>query len=210
MRPKLIAYFVISLALIASGLLLAMEGKDAISRAESKKQAILEADLKTVYYENLPGVIAEVNKSVGDSVEEGDALYTVMLTEGGESVVYAPEEGVVTQLLVREGERVTPGTPIAAIHGKLFYADLYVQEDQIHKLKSNSKINVTFPNLEQPLETEGVIMSISSAPQFATMRMSRERGQADLSMYVVRVSMDFNAELLPGMTAEVDLDEVAD
>jgi len=40
--------------------------------------------------------------------------------------------------------------------------------------------------------------------------MSREKGQADLSMFLVRVTMDGNADLLPGMTAEVKLDEVTD
>jgi HlyD family secretion protein len=40
--------------------------------------------------------------------------------------------------------------------------------------------------------------------------MSREKGQADLSMFLVRISMDSNADLLPGMTAEVKLDEITD
>jgi HlyD family secretion protein len=209
MKKKFIAYFIIALALILGGLLQAVEGKDAVSRAERKKQAVLEADQKIIHYDNRPGVISEVNKSVGDSVQQGDTLYTVKLTEGGETAIYAQEEGIVSQLLVKAGDRVNPGAPVAAIHGKSYYADFYIQENQIHKLKSNSKISVTFPNLEQPLEAEGVITSISAAPQFATLRMSRERGQADLSMYIVRVSLDANSDLLPGMTAEVDLDAIA-
>lgn len=74
----------------------------------------------------------------------------------------------------------------------------------------NQSIGVHFPYLEHPTEVTGVITSIAAAPQFASLRMSREKGQADLSMFLVRVTMDGNADLLPGMTAEVKLDEVTD
>lgn len=55
-----------------------------------------------------------------------------------------------------------------------------------------------------------MVTSIAAAPQFASLRMSREKGQADLSMFLVRIAMDANADLLPGMTAEVKLDEITD
>ncbi|WP_239618400.1 hypothetical protein [Cohnella mopanensis] len=91
-----------------------------------------------------------------------------------------------------------------------YYTDLYVQEGQIEKLKINQSVKVHFPYLNHPIKVDGVVVSIAAAPQFASLRMTRERGQADLSMFLVRISVDSNTGLLPGMTAEVNLDEIAD
>jgi len=38
--------------------------------------------------------------------------------------------------------------------------------------------------------------------------MTREKGQADLSMFLIRISIPASKDLLPGMTAEVQLDEI--
>jgi HlyD family secretion protein len=91
-----------------------------------------------------------------------------------------------------------------------FYVDLYIPESQIEHFHADQKINVHFPYLEQPLAKEGVVTSVSPSPQFANLRMTREKGQADLSMYLIRISLPTSKDLLPGMTAEVQLDEITD
>ncbi|MDT0123025.1 hypothetical protein Q9R46_10255 [Paenibacillus sp. RRE4] len=55
-----------------------------------------------------------------------------------------------------------------------------------------------------------MVTSVAPSPQFANLRMTREKGQADLSMYLVRISVPTSKDLLPGMTAEVQLDEITD
>lgn len=145
MNKKSLIYFIIAILLVAGGSLLAVKGKDAVSKAESRKQAVLEV---------VPNTIANDTKP--------------------------------------------------------FYADFYIQESQIQKIKAGKRVKVHFPYIERSDEVEGVVASVASAPQFAALRMTREKGQADLSMYAVRITIDANAELLPGMTAEVDLDEIAD
>jgi HlyD family secretion protein len=102
----------------------------------------------------------------------------------------------------------SPGT--ANVQSTTFFTDLYIQEGQIGKLKINQSVKVHFPYLNRPIKVDGVVVSIAAAPQFASLRMTRERGQADLSMFLVRISVDSNTDLLPGMTAEVNLDEIAD
>ncbi|WFR61049.1 hypothetical protein P9222_21360 [Paenibacillus amylolyticus] len=39
----------------------------------------------------------------------------------------------------------------------------------------------------------------------ANLRMTREKGQSDLSMFLIRISIPTSTDLLPGMTAEVQL-----
>jgi HlyD family secretion protein len=210
MKIKAGLYIGIAIALIVGGSLLAIKGKDAVSQAESRKQGILDAEQKTIFYQNSPGAIVEVSVAVGDSIKQGEVLFKVKSAEEGETDVLAPEDGSVNRIVVKPGDQIQLGMPMAVLQKNNFYTDLYIQESEIQKLKVNQNIGVHFPYLEHEAEVTGVITSIAAAPQFASLRMSREKGQADLSMFLVRIAMDSNAELLPGMTAEVKLDEIAD
>ncbi|AWV31818.1 HlyD family efflux transporter periplasmic adaptor subunit [Paenibacillus sp. FSL H7-0716] len=209
MKIKAGLYIGIAIVLIVGGALLAVKGKDAVSQAESRKQGILDAEQKTIFYQNSPGSIVEVSVAVGDSIKQGEVLFKVKSAEG-ETDVVAPEDGSVNKIIVKPGDLVQLGMPMAVLQKNNFYTDLYIQESEIQKLEVEQSIGVYFPYLEHPTEVTGVITSIAAAPQFASLRMSREKGQADLSVFLVRVTMEGNADLLPGMTAEVKLDEVTD
>ncbi|OBR68250.1 hypothetical protein A7K91_10450 [Paenibacillus oryzae] len=89
-----------------------------------------------------------------------------------------------------------------------YYVDLYIPESQIKQIRADQKVNVRFPYLDKLLVKEGVVISIAPSPQFANLRMTREKGQADLSMFLIRISIPASKDLLPGMTAEVRLDEI--
>ncbi|WHY20149.1 HlyD family efflux transporter periplasmic adaptor subunit [Paenibacillus sp. G2S3] len=210
MKIKAGLYIGIAIVLIVGGALLAVKGKDAVSQAESRKQGILDAEQKTIFYQNSPGAIVEVGVAVGDSIKQGEVLFKVKSAEEGEIVVLAPEDGSVNRIVVKPGDQVQQGMPMAVLQKNNFYTDLYIQESEIQKLEVNQSIGVHFPYLDHPAEVTGIVTSIAAAPQFASLRMSREKGQADLSMFLVRIAMDANAELLPGMTAEVKLDEITD
>ncbi|UIO40029.1 hypothetical protein LOY85_14455 [Brevibacillus brevis] len=54
MKLKIGLYFGIAILLVAGGLLLTVKGKDAVSQAEYRKQAVLEAEQKTVFYDKGP------------------------------------------------------------------------------------------------------------------------------------------------------------
>lgn len=210
MKLKAGLYIGIAMVFIVGGSLLAVKGKDAVSQAESRKQGMLEAEQTTLFYQNSPGAIVEVGASAGGSVKEGEVLFKVKSAGEGDVDVLAPYDGLVDRVAVKQGDPVQTGVPLAVLQKNNYYTDLYIQESEVQKLEVNQTIDVHFPYLDQPTQVSGVVTSISSAPQFASLRMSREKGQADLSMFLVRISMDSNADLLPGMTAEVKLDEITD
>jgi len=210
MKVKVGLYIGMALVLIVGGTLLAVKGKDAVSQAESRKQGILEAEQKIVVYDKSPGTIIKVGAAVGDSIKQGDLLFKVQLAEGGDVDVLSQEEGKINKLIVKTGDQVAQGMPVAVVQKTGYYADLYIQEGEIQKLEVNKKVQVRLPYLNKSTEVNGVVTSIAAAPQFANLRMTREKGQADLSMFLVRVAVDSNAALLPGMTAEVDLNEIVD
>jgi len=210
MKIKVGLYIGIALVLIVGGSLLAIKGKDAVSQAESRKQGILEAEQKMVVYDKSPGIIVKVGAAAGDSIKQGDLLFKVQLAGGGDVDVVSQEEGKINKLVVKTGDQVAQGMPVAVVQKTGYYADLYIQEGEIQKLEVNKNVQVRLPYLNEPTEVNGVVTSIAAAPQFANLRMTREKGQADLSMFLVRVAVDSNDALLPGMTAEVDLNEIVD
>ncbi|GAB6991827.1 HlyD family efflux transporter periplasmic adaptor subunit [Paenibacillus pini] len=210
MKIKVGLYIGIAIALIIGGSLLAVKGKDAVSQAESRKQGVLEVEQTTIVYQKSAGSIVEVGAVVGDAVKMGQVLFKVKSADAGEMDVLAPEDGLVGSIVVKPGDQVKQGAPMAVLQKHNYYTDLYIQESEIQKLKMNQSIGVDFPYLDHQDQVTGVVTSISAAPQFASLRMTREKGQADLSMFLVRIAMDSNADLLPGMTAEVKLDEITD
>lgn len=58
MKIKAGLYIGIAIVLIVGGALLAVKGKDAVSQAESRKQGILDAEQKTIFYQNSPGQLS--------------------------------------------------------------------------------------------------------------------------------------------------------
>lgn len=210
MKQRWVLYIGIALVLIAGGSLLAAKGTDAVSQAENRKQGMLDAESNTILYDKKPGTIYQVNAGKGDTIDKGDLLFKIKLEDGSEEEVLAPEDGVTNRIDVKLGEEIRPGMPLAVVQKTEYFTDLFVQEGQIHKLKLNQNVKVRFPYVNRSIEADGVVTSIAAAPQFASLRMTREKGQADVSMFAVRISVASQADLLPGMTAEVDLDEIAD
>ena len=60
------------------------------------------------------GVLVSWERAVGDAVDEGDAL-ALIETDKIETELPAPVAGVITSLLVGEGDTVAVGTVIAII-----------------------------------------------------------------------------------------------
>ncbi|MFD0620187.1 HlyD family efflux transporter periplasmic adaptor subunit [Paenibacillus sp. GCM10027629] len=210
MKFKMGVYIGIAVILIAGGSLLIAKGKDAVSQAESRKQGVLEAEQKTIIYDKNPGTIVQVKKGIGDAVQKGEVLCKVKSTDGTEEDVLAPDTGQMSKIVVKQGDQIAQGMPVAIVQKSAYYTDLYIQEGEIQKFAVHQSVKVHFPYLDRPDQVNGVVASVAAAPQFASLRMTREKGQADLSMFLVRISVDASADLLPGMTAEVDLDELAD
>ena len=52
-------------------------------------------------------------------------------------------------------------------------------------------------------KVSGTIRLITQAPGFADLKMSREKGQSDLSAFQIRIYTELQPGLLPGMTIEV-------
>ena len=117
----------------------------------------------------------------------------------------APEDGKIIKVVPKAGENASLNAPVILIETDSYYYDIYVAENQLGKLKVGNEIYGHVFSVNQ--EVLGSIRFITAAPEFASMRMSREKGQADLASFQVRIYVVRQDSLLPGMTVEVNTDE---
>jgi HlyD family secretion protein len=120
-------------------------------------------------------------------------------------VLRTPIDGKVTKLVPKAGENITANATAAIIQSNNLYYNIYVDETQVSKFEKGNIVTGRVPALKE--EIKGTVRSVASAPQYASLRMSRDKGQSDTSSYIVIVDVKETSKLLPGMTVEVDIDE---
>ncbi|TVY11987.1 HlyD family secretion protein [Paenibacillus cremeus] len=145
--------------------------------------------------------------ALNKQLEQQKILLESLNVQKDRFLLRAPADGKVVKVVPKVGENVGSGTPVILLETGKLYFDLYVDERQVGKFKPESAVATHFAAV--PDEVEGKVQFVTAAPQFAALRMSREKGTADLNMFQVRVYVNRTDKLLPGMTAEVHVDEIA-
>lgn len=116
----------------------------------------------------------------------------------------APEDGKVLKILAKQGEMISESSPVILLESKRHYFDIYINEKQAAKLAEGDLI--VGKTIASNQKVTGSVRFITAAPGFADLKMSREKGQADLSAFQVRIYTEPQAGVLPGMTIEVTED----
>jgi len=117
-------------------------------------------------------------------------------------ILRAPEDGKIINVLQKQGEMVSPGVPVVLLESKRVYYDIYVSEMQAVKLHEGDEIICT--TVADDKKIPGRIRLLTQAPGFADLKQSREKSQADLSAFQVRIYIDPSSEVLAGQTVTVE------
>ncbi|WP_294521802.1 HlyD family secretion protein [uncultured Anaerovibrio sp.] len=115
----------------------------------------------------------------------------------------APEDGKIIKILAKEGEMIAPNTPVLLMESSRYYFDIYVSEENIEKYKEGDEIEAV--SVAGHKKARGTIRLLTQAPGFADLRMTREKGQADLTSFQMRIYLDPADGIIPGMTMGVKL-----
>lgn len=115
----------------------------------------------------------------------------------------APVSGRITRVVPKAGENVSPGSPVIMIETDRLYYEVYVNEAQVDRFQAGAPVPARL--VAQNKEVPGRVRYVTSAPSYASLRMSRDKGQGDISMFLVHVDVPRTPELLPGMTVEMKL-----
>ena len=113
----------------------------------------------------------------------------------------APEDGKVLKLMFEDGELAPTGAPAVLLETDRKYIDIYVNEKMVNDYQPGTTVTANAIALDK--EVKGKVRFATAAPSFADLRMTRERGQADLTSYQVRIYIESIPKLLTGMTLEV-------
>ena len=114
----------------------------------------------------------------------------------------APEDGRVIKVLAKEGEMVAAGTPVVLLESDRSYYDIYISEKQAQGLSEGDTI--TGRTVAGDKSVPGTIRLLTKAPGFADLKQSREKGQADLTAFQVRIYVEPQDGVMPGMTIGVN------
>ena len=117
--------------------------------------------------------------------------------------LHAPEDGKILSVLQKQGEMVAPNVPVILLETKRIYYDIYLSEEQAVNLREGDEITCT--TVAGNKKVRGTIRLLTQAPGFADLKQSREKGQADLSAFQVRIYIDANENVLAGQTVTVEL-----
>ena len=115
----------------------------------------------------------------------------------------APEDGKIIKLLAKEGEIIAPNTPVILMESSRYYFDVYVSEEKVNKYKEGDEIEAV--SVAGRKKVKGTIRLLTQAPGFADLRMTREKGQADLTSFQMRIYLEPAEGILPGMTMGVKM-----
>lgn len=113
----------------------------------------------------------------------------------------SPEDGIIRKILCEKGDMVSPNAAVVLLETNRRYFDIYVSEKQAPRFAPGTKVTAYVPALDK--EVGGTVRFTNAADSFADLRMTRERGQADLTSFQVRIYIDNAPDVLTGMTLEV-------
>ena len=115
----------------------------------------------------------------------------------------APEDGKIIKILAKEGEMIAQNTPVLLMESNRYYFDIYVSEEKVDKYKEGDEIEAI--SVAGKKKVKCTIRLLTQAPGFADLRMTREKGQADLTSFQMRIYLEPTEEILPGMTMGVKM-----
>ncbi|WP_202113758.1 MULTISPECIES: HlyD family secretion protein [unclassified Gilliamella] len=148
--------------------------------------------------ENRKNQLAQIQAQLA----QGEAELKQLQLNNERLTLKAPEDGKVLKLLFEDGEMVPNGAPAVLLETERKYIDIYVNEKMVNDYQPDTTITANVIALNK--EVKGKVRFATAAPSFADLRMTRERGQADLTSYQVRIYIEPIPKLLTGMTLEVE------
>jgi len=120
-------------------------------------------------------------------------------------VLKAPEDGKILKVIAKEGEMISPNTPVILLESDRTYYDIYLPETEIKNLHEGDALEGRA--ISNDIKVPGTIRLIARADGFADYKMSREKSSADITSFQVRVYTKHVADVRPGMTIEVHHDQ---
>lgn len=122
--------------------------------------------------------------------------------------IYAPVAGVISTLVIHQGEVVAVGYPMMTIQkSNSYFIQFNVRQDQMKNLQKGDKVQLTIPGC-QPEVVAAVVNDVVPALSFANWVPQEESGKFELRTFTIKCKPTVDVQgLRPGMTAALNLPE---
>lgn len=157
------------------------EAKAARDAAKAKAQA-----LEQQYAEARAGARLEERKAVAARAKSAAAQARMVKALLDETVLTAPQDGVVTEVFVEPGEIVGAGAPIINVETDEAWFTFYLTEDKLQGLDYGTSVQVLRPAQGDTVEAR--ITRINNAGDFAAWKATRALNDIDLKVFDVRAT----------------------
>ncbi len=140
---------------------------------------------------------AEVEQAQREQLEALRGKLDAVALSENETVIRAPFDGVITKKYLEEGALVSPSVPIFSIQDSSDnWVDFKVKETDLGKYHVGDLVLLEGRN--ENVKISGKIESISRKADYATVKATNERGDADIITFNVKVRTN-SADVWPGM-----------
>lgn len=159
---------------------------------------------KSNYQLVLRGADPEVKNMASALLEQSQQSAEFIRLAAGELDLYAPRSGIISSLLISEGEISSLGYPILTIMDPSNYKAIFqVRQDDIQLFKMGKKFTAKIPGVSsESIELE--VSYIAPMLDFANWIPSKDRGKFDLKTFEVHLKpLEKIDELHPGMTLSI-------
>ncbi|SEW50920.1 HlyD family secretion protein [Chitinophaga arvensicola] len=141
-------------------------------------------------------------------VRQAEQGYELTKALSDNTYIHAPADGVISSMVIQEGEVVAIGYPLMTIQKPSTYHITYnIRQDNMNDFPLGSKKQVTVPGCD-PENFEVVVSKVSPSLTFANWVPVKEQGKFELRTFTVElkpVNETGIKGLRPGMTASMNL-----
>ncbi len=152
------------------------------------------------------GTSPEIIQSAKAILRQAEHGYELMNSLAGNARIYAPASGVISSLVIHEGEIVSIGYPIITIQkSDSYFIRFNIRQDKIKAFSLNDKATVIVPGCT-PEQFRVTVSSVSPSLEFANWVPVKEKGAFELRTFTVECRPAENVSgLRAGMTASLQL-----
>lgn len=144
--------------------------------------------------------------STRDRIEEALTLVEGVTTKGNKKYYSSIVSGVVTDIYVKHGQVISPGTPIATIVKKsaVLEGRMLVPNKDIAKIKKGQKVQIKYA--AYPYQEYGFDLAAGTTGRVSTIATRPGGVEGKESMYVLKVSLNGEQIWKQGKTKKRDLE----
>lgn len=181
------------------------EEKDIIHfklQAAQKEMEIAKLNWEMLQKGTQPEIIAAASAIL----KQAEQAYELTRSLSENTRITAPAAGIISTLIIHEGEIVSIGYPMMTIQkNDSYFIRFNVRQDKMKRLQMGNTVTIRIPGCE-PEQIRAVVDKIAPTLSFANWVPTKDRGQFELRTFTIECkpeNMRGIRGLRPGMTASL-------